>query len=205
MKMPKINLGFSRFSDANFLAKSNHIYLKLNGNAYFPDPNPTLAAVLAAINDYSARLNEAQELGKDNVAEKNKSRQVLEGLLKTLGLWVMFTANGNLTMLISSGYDITKEPEPGKLGDMGPLMLSNGNVPGTLKVKADRPAAAQSFIHQITDTLPTESTVWKSTTTGTCRFTHSSLQPGKQYWVRVIATATKGQESYSPIATQFAQ
>lgn len=205
MKVQKINLGFGRYSDANFLAKANHIYLKMNGNPSFPNPTPDMPALLAGINSYAAKMNEAQELGKDNVAEKNKTRLDLEALLKSLGLWVMFIANSDVTMLISSGYDLAKEPEPNRLVEMGPLVLSNGIVPGSFIVKADRLVGAQSFIHQITDTLPTEATVWTSTTTGTSRFTHTNLQPGKQYWVRVIATAAKGQQSYSPVATQFAQ
>lgn len=124
MKLQKINLSFSRYSDANFLAKANHIYLKVNGNPSFPNPSPDMPTVLAAINNYAAKLNEAQELGKDNVAGKNKTRLDLEDLLKTLGMWVMFTANSNVTMLISSGYDLAKEPEPARLGDMGHWCLA---------------------------------------------------------------------------------
>jgi hypothetical protein len=64
---------------------------------------------------------------------------------------------------------------------------------------------ANSYLHEIADTLPTDSTVWTKFPSGNSQFTFTSLTPGKQYWVRVAAIGFRNQVAYSTVATQFAQ
>ena len=42
MKNSKISISFTRYSDADFLTKAEHIYQSLTGNLAFKDPVPTL-------------------------------------------------------------------------------------------------------------------------------------------------------------------
>ena len=95
MRIQKITLSFTKFSDADFETKAKHILSSMTGNPAFSDPIPTLAAVQEAISSYSTALVAAAGLGKNNVAEKNKFRLQLEQLLYQLGMFVMFVANGD--------------------------------------------------------------------------------------------------------------
>jgi hypothetical protein len=205
MKTPKISLSFSKYPDAGMLAKSQLILSKMSGNANFPDPVPGLGTVEDAIDSYNTALTAAMKLGTDNVALKNAARLVLENVLRELGRWVMFIANGNITILLSSGYDLNKEPEPAYITAPTVITVSNGINSGSLVAKTPRVPGANGYVHQITDTLPGNDTAWTSTATSTSRFVHTELEPGKQYWLRIAATGSKQQIAYGPVASKYAQ
>ncbi len=203
MKNPKIQLSFTKETDSNFLKKATFINTSMTGNPAFPDPIPTLAIVQEAIGVYAEKLSAATGLGRVNVADKNQARDFLEQLLFKLGLWVMFMADGVEAVLISSGYTLVKEPQPQNLEKPGDVTLTYGITAGTL-ISSIPKGNASSFIHEITDALPTEETKWTGYPTSTCQFTFTGLIPGKQYWVRVAAVGKRKQIAYSNIATQFA-
>jgi len=84
----------------------------ITDNPNFSDPIPSITQLQTAITRYSNALVNVAEQGKNNVAEKNKYRQQLELLLYQLGMYVMFVANGDVTILMRSGYTLAKDPEP---------------------------------------------------------------------------------------------
>src|SRR5947207_2826398 len=111
MKLQKVSISFTRFSDADFLNKAEHILTSMTGNPAFTNPVPSLAELQAAIAKYSQDLIAAEGLGRTNVAEKTKSRLALEAVVSQLGMYVMFVANGDKAILTSSGYTLNKDPE----------------------------------------------------------------------------------------------
>lgn len=205
MKLQKISISFSKYSDADFLNKAEHILQSMAGNPAFPDPIPTLAELGTAVTKYSNDLVAAAGLGRNNVAEKNQSRTQLELLLGQLGMFVMFVGNGNLAILTSSGYTLTKEPEPNYITNPGNVTLLNGVTSGEMVSMVKTVKAAKSYLHQITDQQPAETTVWTSTPSSRSKFVFKNLEPGKKYWVRVAAIASGEQLAYSTVSSQFAQ
>ena len=205
MKPQRINISFGRLSDANFEITSKHIYEQMNGNAYFPAPNPTVPVLLAATTRYSTALVAARELGKNPVAEKNASRYLLAAILTQMGMGVMNTANGDVQQLISSGFELTKQPEPRHITNPGTVTVVNGRSSGQLQVSVKSVKNASLYVFEFTDQLPTDKTVWTSIATSTSKFTLTGLQPGKQYWVRVIVVGSRQQRESSTIGSQYAQ
>lgn len=203
MKNSKIQLSFRAVTDSNFLTKGTNIGTSMTGNPFFTDPVPTIAQVQEAVGNYAEKLDAAKSGGRNAVAEKNQARGILEQLLFQLGLYVMFIANGAEAILVSSGFTLVKAPQPRKLENPGNVILTFGITAGTL-ISSVPKGNANSFIHEISDTLPTESTNWTSYPTSTSTFTFTNLTPGKQYWVRVAAVGNRKQIAYSNIATQFA-
>ena len=205
MKTPKISISFSRFTDSAFETKAEHILASMTGNPVFTDPIPTLVDVQAAVTAYSPQLVGAAGLGRTAVAEKNKSRKILELLLSQLGMYVMYIANGDAAVLTSSGFTVIKEPESNFITNPGNVTLGNGVTSGQLEASVKAVKGARSYLHQITDVQPAEDTVWKSTPSSRSKYVFNNLVPGKQYWIRVAATASGEQVAYSPVASQFAQ
>lgn len=205
MKLQKISISFTRYSDADFLNKAEHILQSMTGNASFPDPIPTLADLQAAVTKYSNDLIAAAGLGRINVAEKNKSRQVLEQLLVQLGMFVMFVANGDAAILTGSGYTLTKEPEPRYITNPGNVTLSNGITTGEMLSTVKTGKGVINYLHEITAEAPADNTVWTSNPSSKSRYVFTNLVAGKQYWVRVAAVGSGGQVAYSTVATQFVQ
>jgi hypothetical protein len=205
MKNSKISLSFSRFTDAAFLTQGEHVHLNMTGNVYFPDPVPTLADIKIAIDAYRDALTNAKGLGIVPVAIKNQTREALEQLLFQLGMFVMFVANGNETILITSGYTLTKPGEPSYITSLGNVTLENGVSSGQLISSVKAQKAIKSYLHQIATELPTENTVWQSFACSRSKYVFTNLVPGKQYWIRLAAVASNGQTAYSTVASQFVQ
>ena len=61
------------------------------------------------------------------------------------------------------------------------------------------------YLHQISDSEPSDNTVWDIRTCSRSRYTFKGLVPGKKYWVRVAATASGEQIAYSTVASQYVQ
>ncbi|KAA9037982.1 hypothetical protein FW778_14530 [Ginsengibacter hankyongi] len=203
MKTAKVLLDFSRYTDANFLQKSLYIITCMTGNPNFPTPVPPLTDVQAAYDTYGNALAAAAALGRQAVLDKNIAREALEGVLAQLGRYVMYVANGNESILGSSGFTLAKMPQPMVLDNPGNVILEHGDNPGELISQVPK-QNGMSFSHQITDAAPTEDTVWTSHTVSTAKYTFTGLVPGKQYWVRVAVLGSRKQIKYSTVATQFA-
>ena len=205
MKNSKISISFTKYSDADFLTKAEHIYQSMTANVVFATPIPPLTDLSAAIEAYSNALTNAKGLGKIPVAIKNQTREVLEQLLFQLGMYVMYVANGDETMLITSGYTLLKTPEPNYITSLGNVTLANGVTSGQLVSAIKRQKSIKSYLYQVATEPPTENTAWESNASSRSRYVFTNLQPGKQYWVRVAAVASNEQVAYSTVATQFAQ
>ena len=205
MKTQKINISFSGYTDADFENKAAHIHASMAGNPAFPTPIPTLADVQAALTRYSNDLVAAATLDRVAVAEKNKSRLQLELLLAQLGMYVMFIANGDAAILTSSGYTLSKMPEPRYITNPGNVDLGNGITSGELVASVKAVSGAKSYLYQIAAEEPKDNTQWESNSSTRSKFTFTDLVPGKRYWVRVAATGRDEQVAYSPVASQYVQ
>ncbi len=203
MKFAKIQVSFTRYSDADFQQKALYIISSMTNNPNFPTPVPPLTDVQAAYDAYASALAAAAELGRKAVADKNAARDTLELTLTQLGMYVMYAANGDDTILVSSGFTLNKIPQPRVLDSPGNVTLMVGDNPGEL-VSLVPKKNATGFIHQISEALPTDATAWVNHNVSTGKYTFSNLTPGKQYWVRVIALGTRGQMKYSNVGTQVA-
>jgi hypothetical protein len=205
MRFQKINLSFASYTDSGFLTKGTLILSSMTGNPDFPTPTPAIADVSTAVGNYSDALNAAAGLGRVNVAQKNKARQDLEAILKQLGLYVMSVANGDAAMLTSSGFTLSKMPEPKYITNPGNVTLSNGVTSGELVDAVPTVPGTRVYYHEIADAAPTEETVWTRYQSSRSRFVFTGLIPGRQYWVRVAAVGPGEQIAYSTVATQFVQ
>jgi hypothetical protein len=140
---------------------------------------------------------------RNDVAIKVAARKALELLLVTLGNCIMMVAKGDVAMLQSSGYTLTKIPEPRNLGALGNVTLSKGVNSGELVAKVKALYGATKYVHQLVSSPPGDNTSWEDFPGNPSKFVFTSLVPGKQYWIRVIALGSRGQKSYSPVASAF--
>ncbi|MDP4286034.1 MAG: fibronectin type III domain-containing protein [Bacteroidota bacterium] len=201
----KISIGFRKYTDANFEKKAQSILICMTGNPAFSSPIPTLEELQIAIDAYTAALTASEERSKQSVVNKNQSRKALEEVLRQLGLFVMYVANGDAAILASSGYDLTKQPEPQHLVNPGLVMMKDGITAGTLVVSVKKPKGSKSFVHELTaDPIAPDST-WLSVPGSRASFTFQNLVPGKKYWARVAAIGSNNQMAYSDLNSRFAQ
>lgn len=202
--MKKVLTNFSIYSDGAFESKVHTILQNMNANPNFPNPVPALAVITTQSADYSAALVKANSGDRAEIAAKNELRQGLEESLTTLGRYINFTANGDVTKLLTSGYEVSKDPEPTIITKPENIVVENGLAPGTLNISVKRIKGARVYLHEYTtdETLKPES--WVQTISTTAKFTFSNLQSGTRYYCRVGAAGPYGQLLYSDVISQIA-
>lgn len=161
--------------------------------------------VTEAVTQYGQSLTAAAGRDQVAVAQKNQRRRELEDIMGKLGLYVMFTAMGESAALTSSGFPQVKPAEPRYIVNPGNVTLTNGVSGGQIECRVKHQKAARSYLHQIIDSEPTESTVWDIRTSSSSRYLFSGLIPGKKYWIRVAVVGPGDQVAYSPVASMYAQ
>jgi hypothetical protein len=73
------------------------VVTRMTGNAYFPAPAPTLAAITTATDDLETAEKEALARTKGAVAARDEKKAVLLGLLKQLRAYIQGIADANPT------------------------------------------------------------------------------------------------------------
>ncbi|TWI80570.1 hypothetical protein IQ13_3249 [Lacibacter cauensis] len=201
--MKKAISSFSRMSDGNLESKTHSIISNMTGNANFPTPTPSLAALETAADNYSSALVKALTGNRADVADKNAKRAELENVLRSLCTYVNLTANGDAAMILSSGFDISKDPQPVVLTRPENLRVDNGAAPGTLLVSVKAVKGAHAYFHEYTTDATMAPGSWVSTTGTTSRMQFTNLQPGTVYYCRVGAIGTNNQLLYSDAVSRM--
>lgn len=175
----------------------------LVGNIYYPATEPTLAVYQTKINAFSDALSAAKDRSKNNVAAKNAARADLINTMISLTNDLMKTANGNIQALVSANFPLNKDRQPMPPIDKPQVMkMEDGVNSGELLVIIAAVLGSRNFIYQWTLDPLTADSVWGSQNATTIKVLLSGLEPGKKYWIRVIAYGTNEQEVYSdPILT----
>lgn len=201
----KLTTGFSRLSDGDFDIKAQSIYFSMLNNEHFPTTIPAITEVESAVTAFKDALTAAQSRGKNEVAFKNQCRKVLTDALKQLANSVMATANGDLVMLVSSGFDLSKKGENMVLEKPESIQLFDGKNPGELVVKVPGIRGARTYNFQYTADPVTENSVWQQELSTSCRHTIRKLDSAKRYWCRVAVVGPFGQMVYSDANSRIVQ
>lgn len=203
--MDKITNSFNRGRDGDLVNTSFLIIERMTENTHFPNPNPTLAVIKQAAQEYQAALYNAAGRDQKLVSIKNDKRAVLRALLSQLAEYVSSVANGDRTVLLSSGFSLTKaKGEVATLKAIDKLEV-NTETPEQVVVRVKKVHGAKAYIHQYTTGTVTSESQWVSRTITEPWCTITGLQPGVKYAFRVIAIGPGEQSVYSPIVSRFIQ
>jgi hypothetical protein len=205
MNLIKLRSSYSKYTDSDFQTKAQQILQDMTGNTAFPSPSPTMAELGAAIDAYGLALVKAAELGRQNVAEKNKRRETLEFMLGQLALYVMHLSNGDTAILTSSGFDLVKDREPAVLANPGMVTLGNGLSSGELAASVFATKGVNAYQFQYSAGMPATEALWITKTSSRSKIVIAGLQPGVQYFVRVAVVGKGEQVAYSPVSSIYVQ
>lgn len=205
-QIAKINLSFTKYTDAGFSEKAGAIYDGMNESTVFTNPVPTMEVLNTTRLAYLAALEKASSRSKNDIAVKNDTRQALTNLLLELGHYVTLTAKGDLTMLIESRFDLRKnrEPKP-ELPQPQNLQLVNGINPGVLIMSVNAVKGARSYSFEYTPDPVGPHSVWVKIASTSRKCTVSNLERGKLIWARVAAVGVRNQFLYSVMQARTIQ
>lgn len=196
--IPHVSLAFlGSDTDAELIIHTDTILSDMTGNADYPTPVPTLAAVGTANGDFTTALSAAAGGGVALTATKNAKREVLVGLLRSLAAYVQAHCNNDLTTLLGSGFVAQKQRQPaGVLPAPDNLRLQRGDLSGQLKARVSPVTNAGSY--QWRYAVSTAPTTWIDGGTTTAASTIvNGLTPGVIYVMQCRAIGSAGPSDWS--------
>lgn len=206
MKQQKTIQDYSRLSDPNLNAKSKAVVLALTGNTNFPTTTPSLESFTALQTAYADALDNCSAGGKVLIAQKNQARADLLNAMRQLAMDIDAQSNGDRTMLVSSGFDLTSANDtPTTLGAPTDFRIMDGMNIGELKFTCRKAVNAVSYIVEYTDEVPAEATQWKVLPSTTRATTVKGLRSGIRVYGRIKAIGRRGQEASSDVLSRVVQ
>lgn len=204
MFTPKVLISFRSYRDAELAQKAQSIVTSLTGNTYFPAPSPTLTSVQTAIDAYAQALANAINGTKEQTILKNQTRDELEAVLARLATYVDETANDNVAIMTSSGFDLSKERTTyGILEQPLNIRLNPGIMSGCLEVTFSKVSGAKSYLVLHTEMPVTTDSVWIPTAATKTKVLLSGLTSGKQYAVKIAAVGADEIRNFSAPVMSF--
>jgi hypothetical protein len=203
MKLLKVRLGFTSYAKAELIAFARGVLLKMTGNAGFPAPDIAMKVIEAAVNLFEQHhIDSITSRSKQSVASAKESRKALEKLLHTQAEYVNRIADGNETIILSSGFETTKQPAAKER----PMMkISSNTEHGQVVIQCKAVKGAVSYIYQYAqDSLPATDDLWhQAGVSAQSKFVIENLKSDSHVWFRYAAITRKGQEAWSEPMMKF--
>ncbi len=191
--MSKVVAGVSKLTVNQLIAKSLLVETKMTGNPSFATPVPAIADLTTARGLLEAANVLAMGGGVAAVLDKNMKAAVLMELLTQEAGYVTSVANGDVPVIISSGFDARKVPERiGLLSMPENLRARLTEFSGQVLVKWNYVYGAHSYIVSRKPDDGEESP-WAAIAVVTrATYTDEGLATGRFYWYQVVAIGAAG-------------
>jgi len=202
--MSRITYGYKR-RQHDILMTSRCVISKMENNPLFPKPPAALKKLKKAAPEFQDALANALTRDRVMLAIKDQKKELVLSLLDELVLYVLEVSDGDRAIILSSGFDASKEPRkiwiPPSIGNLE-VTLGGPGIATTLVKKV---SGVKGYIHQYTLEKPTPNTEWYSDGSSLKKHTFMNLQSEKRYWFRVMGIGTRNRFVYSPIVSVVIQ
>lgn len=202
----KIITPFNKLRDAVFASKGQEIYTSMLNNPYFVTPTPDMPILLSVLGDYTTSLATAQTRERTSIIIKNQNRAILTTVLKSLATYIMYTSQGRLNELSTTGFDMakTRSKSPAIDKPFAPSLIDGENS-GELISSADAVKGVKNYVHQYRANLPTGDGAWVSVFSSSRSSVLTGLVPSQKYTGRIGALGPNSQTTYSDTVSRIAQ
>ncbi len=192
MRVQKAIVSFTKVRDSEIANTAQNIVNKMTINPYFTDPQPPLITIQEYIAAYSSALVKAKDGSKEDTANKNACRLTLETALFTLGNYVNLVAEHDVVKLESSGFPVSKLPEPIGILEAPTLTVHYGNNPGELIIEISVvPKASGYIVLYSTLPAPADNNEWYEIVFSGTRGTLTRLKSETKYVIKAAAISTE--------------
>ena len=206
MKIQKLRLDYTRYSDAQLNLKAKNVVSSLTNNVNFEPTIPSLANFTILQTNFSNALDKALNGDRQLIALKNQAKEELLAGMRQLSFNIDAQANGDRAKLLSSGFDLASSSDASSVISVPTdFKIMDGMNAGELKFSCKKVATAVSYVIEYTDEIPSEETLWKFQPASSREFTIKGLRTGIRIYGRIKAVGTKGQTANSEILSRLVQ
>ena len=206
MSIPKIITSFDRLSDAELSTLTQTVETSVNGNPHFPEPVPPISEVSTKKEEFTSSVVAAKSGDRTKIAIKKEKRASLVDTVHQLARYVELSSNGNRSIMLSSGFEVSKEYSTAvELGTIKNIKLSNGENNGEVIISCSSVQGAKSYLYQYTLDPLTPDSIWQGEPETSSSHKYKGLQTGKKYWFRVVVVGSNSQQTISDPIARFVQ
>lgn len=191
----RIKVSLFTLTAVYLLALLRNVVAKLTGNANFPTPPVSLAAMTTKGDELEAAIEEATNGSKASKEARNGIQLEVKAMLESVAAYVTSVGKGDPAILSTSGFELAKQPEPiGVPGVAKALVAEPTNSQGTVELRWRRVRGAHSYRVWMTDSDPTVQANWTELgiTIRSSRLV-ADLESYKPYWFKVSAIGYAGE------------
>jgi len=192
MRRIKVIINYSHLSVLELIELARNSAIKMAANAtVFVTPDVLYAAINTAATLLETKYNAAQGGGKQQTSEMNQAQKALLELLRQQALYVERIANGNESIILSSGFETSRQPVYTAQPD---FEASNGEHSGEVLLKHKAVQGAKSWVWQYS----TDGIEWTHSGISTqTSYLVTGLTPVSKYWFRSAYVTIDGQSEWS--------
>jgi hypothetical protein len=196
--MSKIKLGIASLSTKSLVTFSKDVERNMDGNANFSSPVPTVADLTAKRIEFVDATSTAQFGDRRAIFQRNTLGEELKEMLRQLGAYVAFVAQGDGNVILSSGFEVRRDAEPTPpLTEPADVSASRSGQSGQVFLDWAAVRYALNYQVELTTTDPVDpAAVWTPAgLSSKSKLTVDNLTPGTYYWFRVKAYGRRDEKS----------
>ncbi len=200
--MRKIIQYFSKLSPLALLALLSNVITKMTGNLNFTTPAVPLLTLQAAKDLLATLIDKARDGSRQDKMQRDDQVKVVRELLRKQAAYVTLTANGDGTILESSGFELAKMPAPPeKVGQPMNVVAFPTNFANEVELRHKSVHGAHLYkVYQSSIDPSTGAPDWKLVLETTRnRNVITGLESYKPYWFCVSAMGVKGEGMKSDV------
>jgi hypothetical protein len=193
MQNLKVALGFTRLSDGDLSGFTSKVITSMTSNAAFAKPPVALTDLAKLQATFDTAVAAALDGGTALTAAKNAARTELEAALRKTAAYVQIAADGDVALLLTSGFSATKTGRTQSKLDIPSIVAVENEGTTKLTVRLQAIPNAKSYeVRAINGaTTPAASVI----STQARRIVVGNLTPGTTY--NLSARAIGGTEGFS--------
>lgn len=196
MKKSRVILDFIRFSVAEKIMFFRNVISLMTGNTSFATPDVPLTEAKTVVDTLETDQAAAKSGAHVMVSKMRKSEEVADNVFRKLARYVDRIADGNETIILGSGFHVSKQPEPSV---REAFEVEAGDNPTEIVLIRKAQPGARSYVWQYCiGALPTNGIPWVFAGASTqARYVIRELESGAKCWFRVAAVTATGQGPWS--------
>ena len=195
MKKVKVLLDFIRFSIPIKIVKGRNIVVGLTGNTKFPTPDVALTVITEATDTLENSYIAAQSGRPEDTAKMHQDEKAWDILMRKEAQYVDRIADGDEAAILSSGFNITKQPTPALRPEFG---VHAGRIPGSVLLRRKAFPGAKAYLWQYCiGAFPLSDSEWLyGGASGNATFLFSGLNSATKYGFRVAPVLAQGTSAF---------
>ncbi|MFT3934180.1 MAG: fibronectin type III domain-containing protein [Chitinophagaceae bacterium] len=190
MIKPRINRDYKKCSAIKRETRALSVLQSMTRNANFPSPPVKMEDLARVQTQYASSRVDAENRDRIKGNEKKKIAAELIAMLDQLADYVTDVANGDASILLSSGFDIVTSSKGAGFGPITDFAVKVSNTSGEAVVSCATVDYATGYaVHyaMVTDGV----LVWKAVMGSVTKYVITDLEPGKTYVFCMEAVGTK--------------